>query len=65
MLSFLVIATLGMTLMAVVLGQRIAQTRLPLKAFISYFALFGFIAPLWLARALWDTVWAQERGWLV
>lgn len=65
MLTFLVIAVMGMTLTAVILGQRIAKTQLTLLSFISYFALFGFVAPLWLARAAWDTALSRERGWLV
>lgn len=65
MLTFLIIATLGMTLTAIVLGQRIAKTKLTPLSFISYFALFGFVAPLWLARAAWDAALSRERGWLV
>jgi biofilm PGA synthesis N-glycosyltransferase PgaC len=64
MLTFLVIAILCMTLAALVIGQRIAETRLSLLSFVSYFLLFGFVAPLWLARAAWDTVLSRERGWL-
>jgi cellulose synthase/poly-beta-1,6-N-acetylglucosamine synthase-like glycosyltransferase len=63
MMTFLVIATLGMTLVAIVLGQRIAKTELGVKSFISYFALYGFIAPFWLARAAWGTLRAQESSW--
>jgi cellulose synthase/poly-beta-1,6-N-acetylglucosamine synthase-like glycosyltransferase len=65
MLTFLVIAILCMTLVALVLGQRIAGTRLSIVSYISYFALFGLVAPLWLARAAWDTVLSRERGWLI
>lgn len=64
MLSFLIIFTLGMTLTAVFLGQRIAGTKLTLTSFVSYFLLYGFVAPFWLARAGWDTVLSKERGWL-
>lgn len=64
MLSFLVVFTLGMTLTAIFLGQRIADTKLTLASFVSYFLLYGFVAPLWLARAGWDTVLSKERGWL-
>jgi cellulose synthase/poly-beta-1,6-N-acetylglucosamine synthase-like glycosyltransferase len=63
MMTFLIIATLSMTIMAILLGGRIAQTRLTLKSYFSYFILFGFIAPLWLVRALWGTLRAQESSW--
>ena len=63
-LTILIFATMGLTLTAILLGKRIAHTEIPLKSYISYFALFGFVAPLWLARAAWDTVFSNERGWL-
>jgi cellulose synthase/poly-beta-1,6-N-acetylglucosamine synthase-like glycosyltransferase len=65
MLTFLLIATLVITLAAIMLGQRIAHTKLPLMSLVSYFALFGFLAPVWLARAAFDAALSQERGWLV
>lgn len=64
MMLFVMIAALLMTLVAVLLGQRIAGSRLDAKHLLSYFFLFGLIAPLWLARAAWDTVLSRERGWL-
>lgn len=65
MLTFLVIAATGLSLVAIVLGSRIGQTRMPLRSLVSYFALFGLVAPVWLARATWDTLRAKETGWLV
>lgn len=64
MMLFLMIAALLMTLVAVLLGQRIAGSRLEIKHLVSYFFLFGFLAPMWLARAAFDTVLSRERGWL-
>ncbi|MDO8517870.1 MAG: glycosyltransferase [bacterium] len=64
MLTLLVVAVLGMTLTTIILGGKIAQTRLSFKSYFSYFALFGFVAPLWLVRAAWDTATSSERGWL-
>lgn len=63
MLTLLVVFTLSMTLLAIALGQSIAQTKLSLKSFVSYFALFGFVAPLWLVRAAWGALRAQESSW--
>jgi cellulose synthase/poly-beta-1,6-N-acetylglucosamine synthase-like glycosyltransferase len=64
MMLFLMIVMFVMTLVAVVLGQRIAGNRLDVKHLASYFFLFGLLAPLWLARAAWDAVLSRERGWL-
>lgn len=64
MMLFLMVIMLVMTLAAVLLGQRIAGDRLGAKHLLSYFFLFGILAPLWLARAAFDTVLSRERGWL-
>jgi biofilm PGA synthesis N-glycosyltransferase PgaC len=64
MMFFLMITMLGMTLVAVLLGQRIAGDRLGAKHLLSYFFLFGLLAPMWLARAAFDAVLSRERGWL-
>jgi cellulose synthase/poly-beta-1,6-N-acetylglucosamine synthase-like glycosyltransferase len=65
MLSFLVIAVTGLTLVAVVVGGQIAHSRVSARSLVSYFMLFGLVAPVWLARATWDTLRAKETGWLV
>lgn len=63
-LTFLVMITFLVTLLVVYIGQRIGSVRLPLHSFLPYVLLYGFVAPLWLARALWDTVLSRDRGWL-
>lgn len=63
-MMFVTAAVLSITLFAIWVGSRIAETRLSVKSFASYFMLFGFVAPLWLARAAWDTLLSRERGWL-
>jgi cellulose synthase/poly-beta-1,6-N-acetylglucosamine synthase-like glycosyltransferase len=63
MLMFLTVAVFGMTLTAIVIGRRIGQTRIGWYSLISYFALYGFIAPLWLARAAWGAALARETRW--
>ncbi len=63
MMLFLTITVAAMTLVAVLLGQRIAKTQLGVTHFVSYFLLFGLIAPLWLARAAWGALLAQESAW--
>jgi len=63
-MTFVIVAVLGMTLVAIAIGSRIAETKLGLKSYVSYFMLFGLVAPLWLARAAYDTITNNERGWL-
>jgi cellulose synthase/poly-beta-1,6-N-acetylglucosamine synthase-like glycosyltransferase len=63
MMLFVVIAVLIGTLIAIVLGRRIADTEVTLKAMVMYFALFGFVAPVWLMRAAWGAALARESKW--
>lgn len=63
MLTVLIMVTLLMTLAAVSLGKRIAGGQLSFASYVSYFALYGFVAPLWLARAAWGAIRAQESVW--
>jgi len=65
MMPFLIITVLCGTLAAIFLGQRIALNKqdITLKALVAYFALFGFIAPVWLFRAAWGAALARESKW--
>jgi cellulose synthase/poly-beta-1,6-N-acetylglucosamine synthase-like glycosyltransferase len=51
------------TLTAIALGNHIAQNKLGALSFLSYFALFGFIAPIWLARAAWGAMRSTPASW--
>lgn len=63
MMLFVIAAVLSMTVVAILLGSRLADVRLSAKSFAAYFALFGFIAPLWLAKAAWGALLAKESIW--
>jgi len=63
MMMFLVIATMSLMLTAILLGKQIAQSKLGALSLLSYFLIFGFLAPLWLARAAWGAVRAKESQW--
>ncbi len=63
MLTFLIIITVGMTFIAILIGRKIAGAHFGLGTLLSYFMLYGFIAPLWLARAAWGTLWSKETVW--
>ena len=62
--NFLIIAAIGFMMVGILLGQHIAQSQLAIKSFVLFFLFFGMLAPLWLARAIWDTLLRRERGWL-
>lgn len=63
MMLFLVAAVLSMTVFAIYMGSKIAETDLKLRSFVAYFALYGFIAPIWLFRAAWGALLARESVW--
>lgn len=63
-MNFLIIASVGFMMAGILLGQYIVQSRLAIKSLVLFFAFFGLLAPLWLARAVWDTLLRRERGWL-
>ena len=63
MLNFLVVVALCTTLTTILLGQRIAQQKLPLPWIMYYLLFFGFIAPFWLVRAAWGTIRGAESKW--
>jgi cellulose synthase/poly-beta-1,6-N-acetylglucosamine synthase-like glycosyltransferase len=63
MMTFTIIAVMSATLTAIMLGNKIAQGKLTLFSLVSYFALFGFIAPMWLARAAWGAVRSRPATW--
>lgn len=62
-LMFLIVITAIMTLVAILIGRRIAGANFGLGSLAAYFALYGFVAPLWLARAAWGTVISKKATW--
>jgi len=63
MLSFLVLTALIATVTIIILGQRIAQQKLPVTWIATYLAFFGLIAPFWLVRAVWGTLRGTQSKW--
>lgn len=63
MLSFLIIATLGLTTVFIVMGKNISGERFGVPTIASYIFLYGFLAPLWLFRALWGAALARQSSW--
>ncbi len=60
---FVIAVVFALTIIAVLLGSKIAESKISLKSYAAYFLLFGFIAPLWLVRAAWGAALAQESSW--
>jgi cellulose synthase/poly-beta-1,6-N-acetylglucosamine synthase-like glycosyltransferase len=63
MLTFLIITTVCMTIAAILIGRKMAGADFGVLTIMSYVMLYGFIAPLWLMRAAWGTLRAQESVW--
>lgn len=63
MMVFIIAAVMSLTIVAIILGSRIADVRITLKSYFAYFAFFGFLAPLWLIRAAWGAALARESAW--
>lgn len=62
-LIFVIGTVLVLSILATLLGGRLSETHLSLKAFLSYFLFFGLIAPFWLVRAAWGALLARESAW--
>ncbi len=63
MILFVAIAVISLTLFAIFMGGKMSQTALKPRSFAAYFALYGFIAPIWLAKAAWGALLARESVW--
>ncbi len=63
MMTFTIIAVMGATITAILIGSRISQNKLSLFSYLSYFTLFGFVAPLWLAKAMWGAARSRPAPW--
>jgi len=63
MLTFLAMTTVVMTFTAILIGRRMAGATFGAGTLLSYFMLYGLIAPLWLVQAAWGTLWSKETVW--
>lgn len=63
MMTFTTIAVTLFTLLAIILGNRIGGGRLTVFSLVSYFTLYGFVAPLWLVRAVWGAARSRPASW--
>lgn len=63
MLTFLTLMTLSITLIAILLGRRVAGANFGMISLVCYFAIYGFIAPVWLARAAWASARSRQSSW--
>ncbi len=68
-LTGLSLTTIAVAILLFLQGKRLARASVSPVGLLSYLFLYGFIAPLWLARALWrvcvvrsPTSWQKERS---
>ncbi len=62
-MTLLIILVMSMTLTAILLGRRIAGANFGIGSLLSYFLLYGFIAPLWLAKAFAGAALSKQSTW--
>lgn len=63
-LFFVFIFVYGAVVMALVLGKRMAEGRWSFSFdLIFFFSVFGFIAPLWLIKAMYNTLLSRSPEW--
>jgi cellulose synthase/poly-beta-1,6-N-acetylglucosamine synthase-like glycosyltransferase len=59
--SFLLYA---MVITALLLGRRMAEGRYRISVDVFYFVIvYSLIAPFWLLRAVWNSLWSHESSW--
>ncbi len=51
------------TIAAILIGRRIAGSNFGIGSLAAYFALYGFLAPLWIAKAVWGSIRSRESVW--
>jgi hypothetical protein len=63
MMTLMIVAVMGSTITAILIGNRIVEGRLSPLSFVSYFMLYGLVVPVWLARALWGAARSRPASW--
>ena len=62
--SFLILTTVTLTLIILYLSLRLSDGKFKITRGIFYYVLiYGFIAPLWLSRAVFSTVFRKKVSW--
>jgi hypothetical protein len=63
-LTFLAIALIGLTAFIMLMGKKVAENSMVPSKDIVYFMLFyGFLAPIWLSKAVYNTIFAKNTPW--
>ena len=61
--TFLVLIAISMTLTIIFIGRKMSEGTVGIRDVLSYLVLYGFVAPLWLARAVYGAVRSRESIW--
>lgn len=59
---FISIGLYGLVIFATVVGSKMARQKMSLHI-ISYMVVYSFIAPLWLMKAVWNSITARKPSW--
>jgi len=61
---FILIAIYSLVTFGLLIGRRMSGERMRLKASDIYFVLvYRLFAPLWIMKAMWNSVWSKESSW--
>ncbi len=64
-LIFVTMAIIILTAILVLMGKKLVGEKLSISRDIVYYIfLYGFIAPLWLAKSVYNTTFSKKEGWL-
>ncbi|MES2007042.1 MAG: glycosyltransferase [Patescibacteria group bacterium] len=61
--TFLIMATFAATLASIMIGRNISKANFGIGSILSYFFIYGLIAPFWLVRAFVGAALAKESSW--
>ena len=53
----------SMVILSMVIGRKMAEDKWGISLDMIYFSTLTFIAPLWLMKAIYDTVLAKSPAW--
>ena len=63
-LTFIAIALVGLTAVIVFMGKKVAEGSVkPSKDILYFFLFYGFLAPIWLSKAVYNTIFAKNTPW--
>ncbi|MDP1688905.1 MAG: glycosyltransferase, partial [bacterium] len=61
--SFLITFLFAITISLIFIGKRLARESITFRDIIVYLLFYSFLAPLWLTKAVYNTIFAKNVNW--